>query len=129
MLTYNPLIDDPAPVHASQPKIAPPQDARSNGRRKAVAARFRLFDTFMNCSVRNLTRAEALTWFALWQFADPSGRVRTCQSSIQERIGADLRTVKRAIRRLENPLQLLKVVCRGNSVKGPSTYQLLGATP
>ncbi len=69
-----------------------------------------------------LSRAELITWLILYRDTR-NGTAATAQADIARRGGMDVRTVKRAIARLQRR-GLLTIVYRGGLNRGPSRYRV-----
>jgi len=115
--------------HASEPPQVeqPEADAGKGataGQRKAAAGRFAVLNGFVDCSMGDLSRAEIAVWLVLYRDVR-SGSARTSQANIALRAGIDIRTVGRALRRLEKR-GLLKCVYRGGLNRGASRYRVIG---
>ena len=82
--------------------------------------RFAVLNAFVDFTLRHLSRAEAGVWLVLWRDTR-NGTARTAQADIARRIGADARTVRRALVRLE-AMGLVRIVWQGGFRKGASTY-------
>jgi hypothetical protein len=91
-------------------------------RRKRHRDRFGVLNAFVDFTLRHLSRAEAGVWLVLWRDTR-NGTARTAQADIARRIGADPRTVRRALVRLE-VTGLVRIVWRGGFRKGASVYAL-----
>lgn len=100
---------------------ADPTKKRSN------AGRFATINTFADCSLAKLSRAEIAVWLLLWRDTKPNGLARTSQADLARRAGTDPRTVRRAIARLVNQ-RLLTVAHRGGLRRGMSSYRVLPNT-
>lgn len=114
-----------------------PQDAATsdtaNGRRRAreratsprrsSAGRFRTINTFADCTLAELGRAEVAVWLLLWRDTKLDGLATAAQADLARRAGTTPRTVERAIGSLEQR-GLLTVVRRGGLRRGPSTYRV-----
>jgi len=96
-----------------------------NGR--GPGSRFAGFNAFVDFTMRELSRAEALVWMALFRDTKPDGLVRTSQADLARRVGANVCTIKRAIAKLGSR-GLLIVVFRGGLRRGPSTYRVHALT-
>ena len=84
--------------------------------------RFAVLNAFVDFTMQELSRAEALVWLVLYRDTK-DGTARTSQSDISRRAGVNVRTVKRAIAGLHRR-GLLVLVHRGSLRRGPSTYRL-----
>jgi|CXWL01.1.fsa_nt_gi hypothetical protein len=97
------------------------------GNRKTAGARFRLFNGFVDFTLRKLSRIEIAVWIVLYRDSR-DGIARTGQADIARRIGTSARTVRRAIRQLATR-GLLDIVRRGRIGCGPSAYRVRGLIP
>lgn len=96
---------------------------------KPSALRFEILNGFIDLSMGDLTRAELATWLVLFRDAKPPRwTARTSIADIARRIGADPRTVKRAVASLQER-GLLIVVKRGGLNAGPATYTVRPVPP
>jgi len=91
--------------------------------RRKTGDRFAVLNAFVDFTMRNLSRAEALTWLALWRDTKTNGVARTSQADLARRMGVNVSTVKRAVAALAKS-GLLVVVCRGSLRQGPSAYRV-----
>ena len=92
-------------------------------KRTAVTSnRFGELNAFVDCSMADLTRAEALTWLVLWRDTK-NGTVRTSARDIARRIGASREAVTTALAKLRK-CGLLRLVHQGGMVGGVSVYHV-----
>ena len=96
-----------------------PQD---KPKKRATGERFSTINAFVDCSLAELTRAEALTWFVLWRDTK-GGIVRTSMMDVARRIGTTRRAVVAAVAKLEKR-GLLIVVYRGGMERGINVYRI-----
>lgn len=96
---------------------------RPLGRKRRLAARFALFNGFVDGVMGTLPRAAALVWVCLWRDTKPDGLARTAVADLARRIGGNRSTVIRALRLLVDR-GLLDVVRRGGLGRGVSTYRV-----
>lgn len=112
------------PPMDSPPRKAEADDAKPGKpkRRKTgdTADRFAVLNSFVDCSMANLSRAELAAWFVLYRDTR-NGTTRTSQADIARRAGADARTIRRALKRLV-ALGLVRIVKQGGFRKGVSVY-------
>ena len=95
---------------------------KDKAKNRATGDRFATLNAFVDCSLADLTRAEALTWFVLWR--DTKGGIsRTSATDIARRIGASKRAVLTALSGLAKR-GLLSVLHRGGINRGVSVYRL-----
>lgn len=97
--------------------------SKPKGKRSKATGQFAMLNAFLDFTICKLSRSEALVWLVLFRDTKRDGLARTAQADIARRIGADERTVKRAIIRLRK-LKLVEVVKRGNLWTGPSAYRV-----
>lgn len=88
-------------------------------------SRFAVLNSFVDCEMHKLTRAEVAVWFVLYRDTKPDGTARTGQTDLARRAGCDARTVRRAITLLE-ARGLVEVIRRGQLGTGPSRYRVCG---
>lgn len=91
-------------------------------KKRATGDRFATINVFVDCSLAELSRSEALTWFVLWRDTK-QGIVRTSIADIARRIGASRRAVINAVAKLRKR-QLLTLVFRGGINRGVSVYRV-----
>ncbi|MCX7410761.1 MAG: hypothetical protein NTZ32_22020 [Planctomycetales bacterium] len=92
-------------------------------KRTAVTSnRFGELNAFVDCSMADLSRAEALTWLVLWRDTK-NGTVRTSMTDVARRIGTTRRAVVDAVPKLEKR-GLLFVVYRGGLKRGMNVYRV-----
>ena len=110
-------------------ELRPARPAASTGnagdkpkRTAATSNRFGELNAFVDCSMADLSRAEALTWLVLWRDTK-NGTVRTSMADVARRIGASKRAVVDAVAGLEN-WGLLIVVYRGGMRRGMNVYRV-----
>jgi len=128
-----PARRDPPPMTttglagAGKAKDAKKARPKKTAKRKA-AGRFKALNFFVDFTARSLTRAEALTWIVLFRDTKPDGLASVGQADIARRIGADVKTVKRAMAGLRKR-GLLIVVAKGGLNQGTSVYRVVPLTP
>jgi CRP-like cAMP-binding protein len=115
-------------------EVLPPMNPRrmtsNNGkaekpkRTETTSNRFRELNAFVDCSLIDLSRAEALTWLVLWRDTKQGGTVRTSSVDIARRIGTSRRAVTNALARLRKR-GLLRLVHRGGLNRGVSIYRVI----
>jgi DNA-binding MarR family transcriptional regulator len=91
------------------------------------ADRFGVFNGFVDFTMHQLSRADALVWLALYRDTKTNGIAQTGQADLARRVGVHAGTIKRAIARLRR-LGLLTVVFRGSLRRGPSAYRVHSLT-
>jgi hypothetical protein len=97
--------------------------AKGKPSRRNTADRFAVLNGFVDFTMQELSRAEALVWLALFRDTKPDGIARTSQADLARRAGANVGTVKRAMAGLRRR-GLLTVVFRGSLRRGPSAYRV-----
>ena len=98
-------------------------------KKRATGERFSTINAFVDGSLADLTRAEALTWFVLWRDTK-DGTVRTSAADIARRIGCSRRAVTDALSGLRKR-GLLTLIYRGGMNQGVSIHRVqpLGKPP
>ena len=92
-------------------------------KRTAVTSnRFGELNAFVDCSMADLSRAEALTWLVLWRDTK-NGTVRTALTDIARRIGASKRAAVDAVAGLVKR-GLVSRIHRGGMNRGVSVYRV-----
>jgi hypothetical protein len=91
--------------------------------RRKTDDRFAVLNAFVDFTMQELSRAEALVWLALFRDTKPEGTAKTSQADLARRAGVNVGTVKRAIAGLRRR-GLLTVVFRGSLRRGPSAYRV-----
>ncbi len=91
-------------------------------KKRATGERFSTINAFVDCSLADLTRAEALTWFVLWRDTK-DGTVRTSAADIARRIGCSRRAVTDALAGLRKR-GLLTLIYRGGMNQGVSVHRV-----
>ena len=100
--------------------VTPP--TKDKPKKRATGDRFATINAFVDCSLADLTRAEALTWFVLWRDTK-DGTVRTSAADIARRIGCSRRAVTDALARLRKR-GLLTLIHRGGMNRGVSVHRV-----
>jgi hypothetical protein len=101
------------PLNSERVRAAKPgTPSKENPNRRRTADRFAVLNAFLDMTAADLTRAELLTWLILYRDTKPSGTTRTAQSDIARRARTDTRTIRRALKRLEE-LGLVRIVWQG----------------
>jgi hypothetical protein len=111
------------------PKPRPASTTNGKGGEKpkrtaATSNRFGELNAFVDCSMADLSRAEALAWLVLWRDTKSGGTVRTSSADIGRRIGASRRAVTDALGKLRKR-RLLKLVHQGGLTGGMSVYRVI----
>src|SRR5713101_3324530 len=107
-----------------------PHTTSSNGkaekpkRSETTRNRFRELNAFVDCSLPDLSRAEALTWLVLWRDTKQGGTARTSSADIARRIGTSRRAVTKALARLRKR-GLLRLIHQGGINRGLSVYRVI----
>ena len=98
-------------------------------KKRATGDRFATINSFVDCSLAELSRSEALTWFVLWRDTK-DGTVRTSAADIARRIGCSRRAVTDALAGLRQR-GLLTLIYRGGMNQGVSVHRVhpLGKPP
>ena len=91
-------------------------------RTAATSNRFGELNAFVDCSMTDLSRAEALTWLVLYRDTK-NGTARTSMTDVARRIGTTRRAVVDAVAMLEKR-GLLFVVYRGGMRRGMNVYRV-----
>jgi hypothetical protein len=92
--------------------------------RGTSAQRFELYNAFWDRSTAgNLTRIDALTWFALYRHARPDRTVCISFGKLAQMLNCHRQTASRSIHRLREA-RLLKRVQRGGRDQGSNVYKL-----
>lgn len=91
-------------------------------KKRATGDRFATINSFVDCSLAELSRSEALTWFVLWRDTK-DGTVRTSAADIARRIGCSRRAVTDALAGLRKR-GLLTLIYRGGMNQGVSVHRV-----
>ena len=113
------------PMEPPRPRTASTANSKAGNKPKRTAGagdRFATINAFVDCSMADLTRAEALTWFVLWRDTK-NGTVRTSARDIARRIGASREAVTTALAKLRK-CGLLRLVHQGGMTGGVSVYHV-----
>jgi hypothetical protein len=106
--------------------MEPTAAAASNGKpgrgKQKAPDRFGSLNAFVDFTLRELSRADVITWLILFRDVR-DGLAQTSQRSIAERGGLSVQHVNKAVKRLE-AAGLLTVVKRGGFRKGPNVYRV-----
>jgi hypothetical protein len=94
---------------------------RPKGRRGA-RERWQLLNTFVDCTMRGLGRADVAVWLVLYRDSE-GGTAQVGQGRIAARAGVCRRTVTLAIGRLKRA-GLVEVIRRGGIGRGLSAYRI-----
>lgn len=108
------------PDDDDEPNRPGPKTKRRNG----TGERFAVLNAFVDCTLAELTGAEAKVWMILFRDTKAkTGTARTGQTDIARRAGVNARTVRYVLVSLEAK-GLIRVVRRGRLNGGPSCYRL-----
>ena len=113
------------PMEPSRPRPTSTANSKAGNKPKRTAAtsnRFGELNAFVDCSMADLTRAEALTWLVLWRDTK-NGTVRTSARDISRRIGASREAVTTALAKLRK-CGFLRLVHQGGMTGGVSVYHV-----
>lgn len=102
--------------------------AKGMPKTRKAAERFATMNAFVDVTMRNLHRTQALLWFCLWRDTKPNGTARTSQADLARRVGVSDRSIRRAIAALRGR-GLLEVTYRGGLGRGPSAYVVRAVPP
>ena len=118
----------PAEVAEREARRAARRDGKAAGKakdppeRRRTRDRFGVLNAFVDCSIADLTRAEALTWLVLYRDTR-NGTARTSAADVARRIGTSRRTVTDALAGLRRR-GLVKLVYRGGMNRGTSVHRV-----
>ena len=112
------------------PPMEPPRPASTTNSKRgekpkrtaATSNRFGELNAFVDCSMVDLTRAEALAWLVLWRDTK-NGTARTSMTDVARRLDVTRRAVVDAVAKLEKR-GLLIVVYRGGMRRGMNVYRV-----
>jgi len=110
---------EPAPLRSATST----EGQRSRSASTASGNRFKVLNTFADCTLAGLSRAEIAVWLLLWRDTKPDGLARSSQADLARRAGTNDRTARRAIGSLLRR-GLLTVVYRGGLRRGSSKYRV-----
>lgn len=115
--TLPPMLDD-------EPRTVTIADKAPKQSKQLTKDRFEVLNSFVDCSMVGLSKADVATWLVLYRDTR-NGIAVTSQADIARRIGISDRAVRSSIGRLEKR-GLLVVVRRGGLLQGPSKYRVNG---
>jgi len=95
---------------------------KGSAKRTAAGQRFKTLNAFVDCSLAELSRAEALTWLVLFRDTR-DGTARTSATDIARRIGTSRRAVTDALASLRRR-GLLTLLYRGGINRGVSVHRV-----
>lgn len=116
------------PGEVLSPMDAPPKKAEADGTKpsktkgRKTGDRFAVLNSFVDCSMADLSRAELATWLVLYRDTR-NGTACTSVDDIGRRAGISKRRTIEAIGKLCR-LGLLTRVYRGGLNRGPSLYRV-----
>lgn len=115
------------PMNGRRPPAPPKQPyADGDGRTpRKQHGRFGVLNALSDYGARLVDTTAQACWWIVFRETKPDGLARVSHSRIAECIGLSVRTVKRAMKRLERA-GLLTVVRRGGLRDGASTYRVRG---
>jgi DNA-binding transcriptional ArsR family regulator len=111
-----------APENPERPDSPEPR-RRARPPAKATSDRFSSINAFVDDTMRDLSRAEALIWITLWRDTR-DGVATTSYSRLEKRAGVNRSTVTRSLRSLRER-GLVEVVRQGSQRRGASTYRVV----
>lgn len=133
MVADSPIIpvgQEPPPLRPRAGNGRPSAPARHRGNQAQAKEspgrrgdRFRVLNAFVDFTMQELSRAEALTWLVLFRDTKPDSTAQTSQADLARRAGVNIGTVKRAVAKLRRR-GLLTVVFQGSLRRGPSAYRV-----
>jgi len=97
-------------------------DDQDQAQRYSTVEKVRQLNRFVDEAAKGLDPISMNVWLVLFRFAR-EGIARASQQTIAERLGLDVRTVRRHLKVLQKK-QLLRVVEKGNRGGRSNTYQL-----
>ena len=107
-------------------KVATVDKQRPKQSKQMTKDRFDVLNSFVDCSLVGLSKADVATWLVLYRDTR-NGIAVTSQADIARRIGISDRAVRSSVGRLEKR-GLLVVVRRGGLLQGPSKYRVNGTS-
>lgn len=111
------------PLEPSKPASHNENKPLRKAPRSETANRFAVLNSFVDVSLRELTKAETAVWLVLYRDTR-NGTARTSQADIARRAGLSVRAVKGAIKRLIK-CGLLRRIWKGGLNRGPSIYRVI----
>lgn len=111
--------------------VCPTESSRESARRSpnrirgksGVAQRWRALNDFIDVTMRDLNRTEAVVWLVLFRDARVNGLVRSAQLDLARRIGVSERTIRTALKSLKGS-RLVEELRKGSPEGGPSLYRI-----
>ena len=116
-----PVAPSSVPLRQHSRGVAAGGSARS--KKSSSTGRFQILNNFIDFTSGSLSRSELLVWFVLFRDTR-NGVARTSQKWIAQRAGISDRTVRRALKRLEDR-GLVIVVSQGGLGVGASSYRVM----
>jgi DNA-binding transcriptional ArsR family regulator len=113
---------DPAPK--SESKAA----HRQRRGRSPHGVRWRMLNTFIDATLRQLDPVAGLTWLILFRDADAAGLARAGQTDLARRAGVSVRTIYSALGKLKSA-GLIEIVHKGRIGAGATLYRIRAAAP
>ena len=111
-----------APLEPESDEAPAPPPGRRVPRKRHTADRFGEINSFVDVTMRSLTRTEALVWFVLWRDSR-HGLARTSYASLARTCGCRRATVGVALQTLREK-GLVQVVRQGGKGRGSNVYRL-----
>lgn len=119
-----PPMESPGPAASSNGRHRRQGGERGKPKGKRVSAgRFHCINAFIDATMATLTPAERAAWLILWRDTKPNGLAETSQTSMARRAGVSDRSIRTALRGLEE-WGLVTVVHRGSLRRGVSVYRV-----
>ncbi|MBI3861142.1 MAG: helix-turn-helix domain-containing protein [Planctomycetia bacterium] len=116
-----PVGQEPSPLHVATDDAS---RRTENAENPAISNRFFVINSFADISMKVLKRAEITVWVLLWRDTR-NGVAKASQAHLAVRAGTNVRTVRRALKKLIAQ-GLVEVVVRGGVGRGPSSYRVHG---
>ena len=120
---HPPILDGCAVLPPMEPALGGQTEPKRKPNHGKTGNRFAVLNAFVDTAAGKLTRSEILVWLVLYRDTR-NGVAGTSQADIARRAHVTGRTVRRAIRKLEER-RLLVLVYRGGLNRGPSRYRVL----
>jgi hypothetical protein len=111
-----------APLEPEREEARPQPPLRRSTAQRGSQDRFQVINTFVDCTLRSLTRTEGFVWLTLWRDTR-KGVARTSYASLARTCGCRRATVATALRSLREK-GLVTVVRRGGKGQGTNVYRL-----
>lgn len=107
------------PMNNRRPKATTPKATEPKANQKD---RFLVLNTWIDVSIRDLSRAEIVTWLVLYR-DEREGISKTSYTDIARRGGLSSRSVATAVSSLRKK-RLIKLIRKGGLRQGPSVYKV-----